>query len=96
MICSSVCRFRVLGPISAQLNFQANGLVFGGKVTDQRPQLIIFMYWYVCLGRLFAYLRGLHSLDSGWSRPLHNSFRNWRMDGHQGDVHDLQVVDVCY
>jgi hypothetical protein len=36
MICSSVCRFRVMapscGPISAQSDFLANGLVFGGKV----------------------------------------------------------------
>jgi hypothetical protein len=33
-----VCRLRVMappvGPISAQSNFQANGLVFGGKVSE--------------------------------------------------------------
>jgi hypothetical protein len=38
MICSSVCRFRVMapssGPISAQTTFLANGLVFRGQVNE--------------------------------------------------------------
>jgi hypothetical protein len=46
MACFSLCRFVVrcpfpVGPISTQVNFQANALVFAGKVTQSF--LVIFL-----------------------------------------------------
>ena len=67
MICSSVCRFRVMtppvGPISAQWHFQANSLVLG------RSLLMTSRYVYrhpptVLL--IFQYLLGLVGQDWTW------------------------------